>query len=74
MTEAKKKAEELVEKFKPYMDGWRKTQSIHFAKQCAIICVNEIISAIEKPTMISYEEWEEHHDYWTQVLTELNKM
>ena len=44
------------------------------AKYNSIICVNEILESLGKPVMQSYEEFEEHHDYWQSVLTELNKM
>jgi hypothetical protein len=40
----KEKAIELVNKFKPYMDGWRKANYAHFAKQCALIAVDEILN------------------------------
>ena len=39
--------EELIEKFKPYMDGWRQRQSISFAEKCAEIAIDYATSQTE---------------------------
>ena len=69
---AKKKAEELIEKFLPLVhrggeiflsDQERERDN---AKDCAIICVKQILEAV---TTIA----DKKYDYWKEVLTELEK-
>ena len=66
----KEKAIELVNKFKPYMDGWRKANYFHFAKQCALIAVDEILESFPVKTISDCEK----HDYWVTVKTEIENL
>lgn len=51
--EAKKKAQELIEKFIPYNQEYEEGTDMHFhdniegAKECALTCVNEIIELLQ---------------------------
>lgn len=73
------KAKELIDnfsKFQTYTTGFEIDKHSEFvrmerAKQCALICVDEIMDALGKPIMQSYEEWEEHNGYWQQVRNEI---
>lgn len=60
--EAKKKALELIEKFKSYTDHRNYMQN---AKHCALIAVEEILSIC---TTTYFQE------YWAEVKNELNNM
>ena len=65
----KEKAAELVEKFKPLCGGyWGGKINKAFAKQCAIIAVDEIIK-IEKHHI--HDLWVE---YWHEVRTEIENL
>lgn len=62
----KEKAKDLVEKFKPLCGGYLGGKiNKAFAKQCAIIAVEEIFS---NNTDIS------KHDYWIEVKTEIENL
>lgn len=70
----KEKAKELVEKFLPYsyyheMDNSmnRNYQQEDNAKQCALICVDEILSAV---TTIA----DKRYEYYKEVKQEINKL
>jgi hypothetical protein len=74
MTEAKKKAEELVEE---YNNIFRcENVSSDIGVQCAIIAVDEIIS--HEPFKFvyngAYAEWLPITEFWEEVKEELNKM
>lgn len=63
---AKEKAKELIIKFR-YQEKY--TLNIEVAKQCALICVDEIISACE------YNLVETHNSvWWNKVKEEINKL
>ena len=67
--EIEEKAKELIENlllFQPLIpDYYREGQ----AKQCALICVDEIIQALK------YHTWQNNKliEYWKQVKQEINK-
>lgn len=75
----KQKSKELVDKFLnapinncndcqvPYCDIPCTRLTIEQAKQCALICVDEIWAALESERVF------EQYDYWTQVKTEIQK-
>lgn len=71
---SKDKARELFEK---YYTIQHKTIicSEGYAKQCALICVDEILSFIEDadPQTLSYELIG-YRDYWREVLTEIENL
>lgn len=90
MNEAKKKAIDLVERFEyvetPEMDNVigeivQVNIGYYSAKQCALICVDEIISA--NPAIIGYDEMSDGSKeiwyvynviFWQQVKEEINKI
>ncbi len=75
MSEPRKKAEELVEKFEGIVLGYPVQSNIHI--QCAILCVKEIIKAnpiVPLEFMLESESLDAAREFWNEVLTELNKM
>ena len=73
----KQKAKELVDKFTDYEieiggqhDGYLFMQ-IHDAKQCALICVDEIMHVID---WHEFETPNEELNYWNQVKEEIQKL
>ena len=76
--EAKEKAVELVDKFKiSYNEKLSFSNVNHFnnAKQCAIICVNEILSASTiKLSDTGSGKFVYIDEYWNKVLTEIEKL
>ena len=63
----KEKAKELVNKFLQIYDG-----RVPQAKQCSLICVDEILQTIPNEVM-SYEPFMMNTDYWQEVKQEINK-
>jgi hypothetical protein len=70
--EAKEKAKELIDKYKPLCGGyWGGKINKEFAKQSAIISVNEICEAIHYHYDDSTDiEWK----YWQEVKREINNL
>ena len=75
----KEKAEELVEKFfsvipVPDYDEYENPLKTHKerAKQCALICVDEIIKTFIPKSNKKYKC--DEIDYWQQVKTEIEKL
>lgn len=72
MTEPKQKAEELINKFEDNLSYG----CTHNAKQCAIICVEEIIEALKNPStqknavLVLKKELE----YWKEVLNQIKQL
>ncbi len=66
----KEKARELVDKFEnySYSDIERKISAFQYAKQCALICVQELIE--ESHGMFE----ERRYNYWLEVKTEINNL
>ena len=63
--EAKEKSKELIDKYKPLCGGyWGGKINKEFAKQCALIAVDEVL------INVSLGEY----DYWEQVKTEINNI
>lgn len=62
----KGKAKELVDKFAEHTTGW---DYLIKAKQCALICVNEIIKANTNITGTVL-----NGEYWQQVKEKINKL
>ena len=76
---AKGKAKELVDRFLPYsyyheMDNSmnRSYQQEDNSKQCALICVDEILKNEHDYTNTPYEE--NNIDYWKEVKIEIEKI
>ena len=81
----KEKAKELIDKFKkhsrPLSSGFlvmNEDTTILSAKQCALICVDEIQSFIPyktyKNTLHPYDGAELSTDYWQEVKQEIEKL
>ena len=65
---AKEKAKELVNKFLQIYDG-----RVPQAKQCALICVDEVLENITEEVM-TYKPFMMNTDYWQEVKEEINKL
>lgn len=80
--EAKEKAKELVEKFVKYADYLDENliPDIDYnAKQCALICVDEIMDSLDIDSTVfcdfkDYMAIEKLHDYWQEVQQEIKKL
>jgi len=76
--EAKDKAKELVSKFRGWaMEGIRSNSNFHAAKECAIICVDEIINFGSKNSNWGIGEPYNsisHKGYWEQVKQEIENL
>ena len=57
----KEKAKELVDRF---LNEQNDTEEISQAKQCALICVDEVIESCFHPNL----------EYWQEVKQEINKI
>ena len=64
----KEKAKELVNKFLQIYDG-----RVPQAKQCALICVDEVLENITEEVM-TYKPFMMNTDYWQEVKEEINKL
>jgi hypothetical protein len=77
--EAKEKANELVESFLPYSDYnecdvfTQRENQLKNAKQCALICIGEILENITEEVM-TYKPFMMNSDYWQEVKEEINKL
>ncbi len=63
----KEKAKELVEKF---LNEQNNSEEVSEAKQCALICIDEIISALEN------HKWQNQYviDLYKELKQEINKL
>ena len=64
----KEKAKELVDKFMEYSDA---ADEHGFAKQCALIAVDEIMDAID---WHGFETPNKEIEYWEEVKQEIQKL
>lgn len=71
---AKEKANELVRKFSPKLLFYTEKDNTQKSKECALICVDDILSFIEEsdPQALSYEMFG-YRDYWREVKEEIGK-
>jgi hypothetical protein len=68
---AKEKATELVDKYKPLCGGyWGGKINKEFAKNCALIAVKEIINSRPAITDSQFE----YNKYWNDVKSELQSL
>jgi hypothetical protein len=74
MKTEKEKAEELVNKFSPILPWYTKLDNLRKSKQCALICVDEIIEALKDSTDFIFEETSPQWEYWQKVKTKLQKL
>lgn len=71
----KEKAKELFEKFKSNIPPsyWLLAEYFYNysqykrAKQCALICVHEIV-------IKHYDDWDGYSEYWDEVIAEIEKL
>jgi len=69
MTEQKKKAKELIDKYMSPIDGLHKyPMCFDTAKQCAIICVDEILKEIYSNNLITNDK---RRIFWQEVKEEI---
>ena len=69
----KEKAEELVERMYQVHSSSASDITWYFAKQCALIAVDEVLECY--PAQCPKESYEmEQHIYWQQVKTEINNL
>ena len=77
MNDAKEKAKELIEKFFSVNDDKKSKLGCNpfidkdYAKQCALICVDEIIDAID---WHEFETPNNKIEYWQEVKEEIKKL
>ena len=73
--ESKQKAKELVEKYKEFTEDNHAERYCN-AKQCAIICVDEILNS--NPSYDDYggDGWKiiDNTEYWQEVKNEIQKL
>ena len=70
MVSPKRKAEELIWKYLPILEGWTDDAKTDLAKRCALICVEEIVDAIDFDWM-EIQNLDRQHAFWQQVKEEL---
>ncbi len=70
--EPEEKVKELIDKFKSHVLGFKGSkEEIYRAKQCALICVDEIMHAI--PAYIHPSIYMPIHSYWKQAKDRIEK-
>lgn len=67
---SKEKAKELVWMYLPILDGWTNDTKTKLAKQCALICVDEILNTDSWKTD-NLEVINNYIDYWVEVKNEI---
>ena len=72
---AEQKAKELIDKFSPHSHsdwhddgGWNNVQLLENAKQCVIICVDEILKEIYSNNVITNDK---RRIFWQEVKEEI---
>jgi len=65
MTAAKKKANELVDRYLEYVEAYSSEGQIENAKVCALIAVNEILLITSSDCILAVQE------YWKEVKREI---
>jgi hypothetical protein len=68
----KEKADELVKKMYEVRSGYVSMITYHFAKQCALVAVDEIINEYGTYYKITVED--KQVVYWEEVKQEINKL
>lgn len=73
----KEKAQELLDNYKPILPHYTHEDNARKAKQCSLICVDEILNS--QPTKPCeegdlYDNMVSAESYWTQVRNELEKL
>lgn len=71
MMTPKEKAEELVNKFIQYVPAEEEFE-LDYAKQCALIAVDEMIHELTKSVSPSVHGF--RHNYWEEVKQEIEKL
>lgn len=68
MMNSKEKAKELIWKYLPVIDGWTGKDKTGLAKECALLCVNEVIETLYDE---GYDEFDAKIIRWLEVKDEL---
>jgi len=71
------KAEELFQRFLPYVDGFHKEHIKYYVKQCALIAVDEIINTLNfdiRDIDVRGSILLDLIDYWREVKQEIEKL
>jgi hypothetical protein len=68
MTAAKKKANELVDRYLEYVEAYSSEGQIENAKTCAIIAVNEILLITWVDSILTVQE------FWQEVKSEIKSI
>jgi len=73
MVQTKEKAKQLLWKYLPVINGWDTPEKTGLAKELALVCVDEIISAFNFPKYDGSPDFEINGDeiYWYEVKKEL---
>ena len=75
---AKEKAEQLVKKMYAVHSNSASDITLHFAKQCALVAVDEILELTKRNTYNPFD-WNEitgvrYDKFWTEVKQEIEKL
>lgn len=74
MKDPKEQAEELIEKFRYNDEILQSRMPEYIAKQCALICVDEILKTDEYLTDYIYINYESPYKYWQKVKKEIEEL
>ena len=70
---SKEKAKELLWKYLPILESWKKNNS-NDAKQCALIAVDEIINVAPNDKSIFGTDYLTVKEYWKEVKKEIENL
>ena len=69
------KAEELFQRFLPYVDGFHKEHIKYYVNQCALIAVDQIILEQCKSSELKDARYQDERiHYWQEVKQEIEKL
>lgn len=74
---ARLKAENLIKRFANHSMGNSRNSNLNSAKNCALICVEEVIESLKITTghcelrTLDYQEVQKDFQYWSEVQTEI---
>ena len=70
----KEKADELVKKMYEVRSGSVSMITLHFAKQCALIAVNEMLEELDHLAFDDFDYGTSKMMYWQEVKQEIKKL
>lgn len=68
----KEKAQQLLWKYLPLIDGWTSPRKTELAKKLALVCVDECIKSAN--LMDGGFSFEKEIEFWKQVKVEINNL